>query len=119
MMSSQNGDVSTSMSDGIVYKLLNMLPLSDIPYETMSYIIRKMAHFGEYMILGFLFFINIEDYISHPLIVSLMLSFIYALSDEFHQLFISMRNGSLVDVMIDTSGAFFALMIYRWIRKRC
>ncbi len=52
---------------------------------------------------------------------ALLLSIVYAAADEVHQLFVSGRSGSPVDVMIDTAGALLALVVLllvQWIRNR-
>jgi len=45
----------------------------------------------------------------------------YAASDEFHQLFVPSREASVLDVLIDTAGAVFALLLIwfigRWRRR--
>ena len=45
----------------------------------------------------------------------------YAASDEFHQAFVPSRQASILDVLLDTTGALFALLLLwaigRW-RKR-
>lgn len=42
----------------------------------------------------------------------------YAISDEAHQSFVSSRQGSPFDVMIDTAGAVAALLLVRWWVKK-
>ena len=42
---------------------------------------------------------------------SLIFTFLYACSDEFHQLFITGRSGEFRDVMIDTIGGFIGSTI--------
>jgi VanZ family protein len=43
---------------------------------------------------------------------------VYAGSDELHQLFVSSRQASVVDVMIDTCGASAGLLALRGIKLR-
>jgi VanZ family protein len=43
--------------------------------------------------------------------ISLGICFLYAISDELHQAFIPGRNGNPIDVLIDTAGAAFGLLI--------
>jgi VanZ family protein len=42
-------------------------------------------------------------------LLSLLMVFLFALSDEFHQSFVQGRNSSFLDVVIDTGGALVAL----------
>jgi len=44
--------------------------------------------------------------------IVLLISIIYAFSDEFHQLFVIGRSASLRDVLYDTTGIFFSVFIY-------
>jgi len=43
--------------------------------------------------------------------------FLYAISDEIHQLFIVGRNGNVVDVLIDTCGSMFGIFLLLIISK--
>ena len=44
-------------------------------------------------------------------ILSFLFSVIYALSDEFHQSFVPGRDGNIVDVLIDSSGALVGILV--------
>ncbi|WP_249029779.1 VanZ family protein [Tannockella kyphosi] len=80
--------------------------------QTLELLIRKAAHislyFGLYLLLffGFLQGLKKEDYA-----MPYTLSFLYAMSDEFHQLFIDGRGASLRDVAIDGLGITAALFL--------
>ncbi|MDH7476691.1 MAG: VanZ family protein [Microgenomates group bacterium] len=86
-----------------------------------DFIIFKTLHLIEYAILYFLlfrsffktFYQNLSSKINffYPFI----LSFLYAISDEFHQTFIATRQGLFRDVIIDTLGIF---LMYIYIKKR-
>lgn len=97
LLSNQNGEVSGNLSGGI----LTLLGISDIPW--LHLLIRKFAHFSEYFILYLLFGINF-GYKRY----SFLFCVLVAVSDEFHQLFIADRVGSLIDVLIDSSGSLMA-----------
>ena len=66
--------------------------------------VRKLAHFSEYFILALLLF-NAMGFSKKNILYVILICFIYSLSDEAHQLFLSGRNGSFIDTLIDTSGA--------------
>ena len=42
----------------------------------------------------------------------LILSVLYAFSDEFHQSFVPGRDATLKDVLYDTAGIFFSVFVY-------
>lgn len=123
IFSQDNGDVSSSKSDGIANVTINII--SDITgkklnMDTCTFIIRKVAHFIEYMILGILIINVFRDYKNidnRILIICILLCFIYACSDELHQLFIAERSARFIDVLIDTSGSFFGIFIYNLFYK--
>lgn len=78
-----------------------------------DFVLRKIAHFGEYFILSFLFFraFHYGSDISRnkSLILAFLISFIYAASDEFHQTLVAQRQGRIRDVFIDTAGNLAAI----------
>ena len=83
-------------------------------------IIRKLGHFSEYMTLGFFSFCYLSNFfiqnnnkrdLKKTVILSFFFSIIYALSDEFHQTFVPGRDGNIVDVLIDSSGALVGILV--------
>lgn len=75
--------------------------------------VRKAAHMTEYAILTVLIYIALAadgvKYKWRPL-VAMAAVFIFACSDEFHQLFVPGRCGAFTDVLIDTAGAAIAVI---------
>ena len=122
--SQDNGNSSSSKSDEVANITINVI--SDITGKELNmdmctFIIRKIAHFTEYMIFGLLVINVIKDYKiidTKVLIISILLCFIYACSDEIHQLFVSERTGRITDVLIDTAGSFVGVFIYYKIYKK-
>jgi len=86
-----------------------------ISLSTLIFLVRKTAHFTEYTILGSLFFLNLRNtplgLIKHPLATSILFSFLYACTDEIHQIFVPGRSAQFRDVLIDTLGASFGAII--------
>jgi len=82
---------------------------------TIHFIIRKLAHFTEYAILGFL---AARAFRTSPrwFLVSAALVVVYALLDEYHQSFVPSRTASVFDSFIDMAGGIAALIVVR--RKR-
>ena len=78
------------------------------------WMIRKAAHMSIYALLAFCVYQAQEK----PTIQkTLIIVVIYACSDEFHQLFIPGRNGSPIDVGIDTLGALILLGLCKKLSK--
>jgi VanZ family protein len=66
---------------------------------TWDLVLRKLAHFAEYAVLGALLLRALRQ---APLAV--LVGSAYAATDEVHQLFVSGRHGSPLDWLIDTAG---------------
>lgn len=83
--------------------------------EVLTPIIRKMAHFSIYTVLGIFainFTITLKDKkIYIKMIYALIFCFIYAITDEFHQRFIPGRSAEVRDVIIDTIGALTGILV--------
>jgi len=81
-------------------------------------IVRKIAHFTEYAILGYLAARAFRTS-SHPalanhwLVAALALVVAYALLDEYHQRFVPSRTASIYGSFIDMSGGLVALLALR------
>nr|MBP3258908.1 VanZ family protein [Bacilli bacterium] len=117
MFSSYNGNISSMQSDGIVVMLARLIHYTgDI--DILRVIVRKMAHFTEYLILGILV-INACKYnsIKDMIKLSILICILYACTDEIHQLFIQGRGGRIFDVLIDTLGSLTGIFTYKVLRK--
>jgi len=113
MLSNLNGKASTGQSNilvNIAYKITH------IDKDILIPIIRKTAHITEYFILFILIYINIKEYkINDIYKVSILLSIIYALFDEYHQLFINERSGKVTDVLIDSIGIILGYILIKYV----
>lgn len=95
----KNGIESSNSSNfvtDIVYKIFKG------DYNTLSYIVRKLAHFTEFFILGIFSYIGYKYY-------SLIFVVATAFLDELIQLFVEGRTSSIIDVLIDTSGGVLGI----------
>jgi VanZ family protein len=84
----------------------------------VHFITRKLAHFTEYAILGFLaaraFRTSPRPAISSRwFLISATLVVTFALMDEYHQSFVPTRTGSIYDSFIDIAGGLTALLVVR------
>ncbi|MBR3146165.1 MAG: VanZ family protein [Bacilli bacterium] len=126
--SGENDVKSDSRSDGIIVKttefILNRKLTDD---EKKIYIkkyvvyVRKTAHFTLYFLLGLAFISFLKEFDLNNkklLLYTIIFVFIYACSDEIHQLFIKGRSGEVLDVLIDTLGGTLSSIIYTSFRVR-
>ena len=76
-----------------------------------STLVRKTAHFVEYMILGIIVSIILLILKIDEPVFPIFICFLYATTDEIHQLFVKGRTCRLLDVVIDTLGASLGTVI--------
>ena len=121
--SSADANKSTSTSDKVITTMIeikdkitnNETPNNEkeIIVKNSSFYIRKIAHITEYLILGFLTFNLLKQYSVTNIYYAIGLSILYSCTDEFHQLFINGRSGSIRDVLIDTIGILIGTYLYK------
>jgi VanZ family protein len=121
-MSSNNADESSNQSLFIADLLNRWLRRLFGPHAfTFSEdVVRKTAHFFEYLVLGCLLFMGFLDR-SRPgrVILSVFIAgFLFAVSDEIHQLFVPGRTMRPIDVLIDMAGIALAVGMMRRMIKR-
>ena len=78
-----------------------------------------MAEYGILTILLFRVYFKSNGFtIKKSVSFAIIFALTYAFTDEYHQLFVFGREGSLVDVFVDSLGVFFtAFLIYRRVKK--
>lgn len=116
--SNQPADQSTLMSDGVTELLLKIadrlhllqIQSVDVPAicALLSTPVRKCAHMTEYLCfyLSLVFALRAWEFRGKKLLtIALAVTFFYACTDEFHQLFVPGRAGRFTDVLIDCSAA--------------
>ena len=126
--SSEKSEKSDVRSGRVIQAIVELNPktknLSDEEKEKIKEDIvmpvRKTAHFTIYMNLGMLLFLcsktfNAED--KKNVLGSLTFAFLYACTDEIHQMFVSGRSGEFRDVCIDSCGALFGILIVFFLWK--
>ena len=116
VMSSFDATSSSNQSNFIVDIITSIINIKDI--GLLSLIIRKLAHFIEYFILGILV-INFITRYDKKIIIAILLCIIYATSDEIHQIFVPGRSCQIIDIMIDSLGSIMGIYLYKLITKNC
>ena len=124
----QSGDTSSQISSGFGQWLIQtIMPFAkdflEENWGMVHLIIRKGAHFTEFLVLGVLMRCTLHQY-AYRIRASLggtawLMSTLIASSDETIQLFVGGRAGCVQDVLLDASGALVGVMIIGlWINKR-
>ena len=106
----------------VIFTFSSLTTSKTSEFYWQDFLVKKTAHLVEYAILFTLLYRGFKNstFPSKQRIVLLafLLVVLYAASDEYHQTFISGREGTLRDVIIDTFGATLAyLAIWRYLPK--
>jgi len=111
------GSFSASETSQVLEPALSWLfpGISTGQFETAHLIIRKLGHWGEYFIFALLVFRALRrqwrEYRDlHHNALTMGIVFLYAGSDELHQLFVPSRTASFGDVLLDTLGGACAVI---------
>jgi len=113
--SNQNGEKSSGISRKITTAVTkNVKKIQELDKNKqeevlgqIEKVIRKLAHFSIYMVVGILMMLLMNTYEIKKIdriAISLITGIIYASLDEIHQLFIPGRSAMITDVIIDTLG---------------
>ncbi len=75
----------------------------------LNILFKKTAHFGSYGVLALFYLFAFGAW--HKRSQALLLTLLYAISDEYHQAWTPLRTPSPMDVLIDAAGAMVALWL--------
>lgn len=133
--SEQDGEQSGSLSQMISEKCAEIINIlsgkhwSDAVVagwaEYFEHPIRKLAHFTEYACMGVLVYVLWSQWLRQGrrlYCLTVLWVLVSAAGDEIHQLFVPGRYGSPADVLLDTCGGAFGMLLcilaYRIYRRR-
>lgn len=123
--SHMNGDNSNSKSKGTINKILettNKVGITNIDItegkeaeavDKLNGPLRKLMHMGVYFILALLVInalrvSNVKFNLTY--LLTFIICFIYACTDEYHQTLIADRSGEFRDVLIDSFGSIIGIL---------
>ena len=115
MLSHQSASISSGQSGVFVEQLRHIAPSVD--QQLLTFLVRKGAHIFAYFVLGILTFnalwrVDLSKFkLNYPVGLSIIVCALYAVSDEFHQLFVSGRSGEIRDIIIDSCAATVGVFI--------
>jgi len=90
---------------------------SELPYTD------KLLHLFAYAVLGALFLrayktLRIRNRFNLLIMLSILSSSLYGISDELHQHFVPYRNAEWMDILADMIGSVFGVFIYQYITTK-
>lgn len=125
--SMDSGDASSIKSNSIIDHMSQFflgknitLEEKEIIREKYEYPLRKGAHLTLYFFLGVSVLLLLKEYhliTKKEIIISICLVFLYACSDEIHQLFVPNRSGELLDVLLDTFGGSLGVLSISFFKR--
>lgn len=87
------------------------------PYFDLPHI---FYHIVEYLILSFLLYRALKVNSKYPQTLAIIITILYAITDEFHQYFVPGRIASIFDILFDSFGAIAMqsiINVYKWLKK--
>lgn len=128
--SAQEKEESSAVSEALSYRMVNStgilfhLHLDEEELRRIAAAIestvRKAAHMTEFGILSILIYVWLGKWqmaTGTKIALASLFAVLYAASDEFHQLSVPGRAGSIGDVMIDGAGAILGVSIFVGVKK--
>lgn len=126
--SSQDGEESSGVSQKVTVAITkNVKKIQTLEeqqkqqvLEQTEKIVRKLAHFSIYTLVGILLMALMSTYNikeRNRVITSLIIGIAYASSDEIHQIFTPGRSAMVTDVLIDTIGICLGICITKFVIK--
>ena len=84
----------------------------DLPY------LDKLLHFSAYAVLGALFLrafqtTGFKNNVKLVIMLSILASSFYGISDELHQYFVPCRNADIMDVLTDIVGSICGVFLFQ------
>jgi VanZ family protein len=120
VLSASSTEFSAANTGSVLQSVLTwLLPgLAAHHVDVINFLVRKLAHFTEYAILGALWFRGItRSGLARPpaaMWLALAISVLCAIVDEVHQSFVPGRTASERDVLLDSAGALAAIVPARF-----
>ncbi len=128
--SAQEEEESSEVSEAFSYRIVSSTGLFfhlHLDEEELQKIanaiestVRKAAHMTEFGILSVLVYVWLGKWqiaAGKKMSIAAIFAILYAASDEFHQLFVPGRAGSIRDVIIDGTGAVLGVCIFVGVKK--
>lgn len=125
LFSAQDAEQSSDVSHGLLMQIRNLCAdLFDVPCSTgflfrtslsLDCLIRKLAHFFIYTVLGFCCVNACYQTFSsskRSFVLAFLFGSFYAVTDEIHQFFVPGRSCQLTDVLLDSCGVACGLLLF-------
>lgn len=113
----ESDGLSKSVTLFVIQLAKRVMPLDELTVDiaTLNHLIRKLAHFTVYFVLGILTANALKTSgvsTFKAVALALAICIVYAATDEIHQMFVPGRGAQVKDVLIDSAGAVVGVGVY-------
>ncbi len=119
--SNQPGNIS-SQESGTILNIVNGFGITKlINPDILHLIIRKLGHVFIYLVLGLLVYNFYKDKgitSFNKIFLSVLICYIYATTDEIHQLLVPGRSGMYFDIVLDTLSSLVGIFTFNHLKKK-
>jgi VanZ family protein len=101
---------------------LSHQPTIDYPAGLDAKVVSTFGHIGVFAVLSVLIWWALglsRLSLGRRAVLSVLLSLLYGLTDEWHQSFVPGRTPDMMDIVADTFGATMAMLAVTWLARRC
>lgn len=118
-----SNELSTNLTVVIAETVGKLTNTEGLSLSEWNHLVRKNTHFFAYMGLALLIWRAVSQHRDGRLVyvIAWGIATFYAMTDEFHQLFVPGRGGQLSDVLLDSAGAATGLVllaIFRYLSRK-
>ena len=116
--SAMTAEESSSMSGSVRGFINQILESIGAPFLLTEHIVRKLAHFTEYAVLGALLSVTVYLYVQKRLrsfLLTLPIGLAVTVIDEFIQTLSEGRSCQVTDMLIDFSGVLLAALFVQFV----
>lgn len=116
LLSSQGSVATGELSMSVTEKVADRVPIEQPDLTFWNFMARRAAHVFLYFVLGILLCIAFSFTVEKGWRVyfwAFGVGVLYAISDEFHQMFVPGRDADLADIFFDGVGLLLGLFIFR------
>jgi VanZ family protein len=96
--------------------VLSAQPDLDSGLGTLDLVLRKLTHAAEYALLTLAWAWALRPVTRLSVALAALIALLYAVSDEYHQTFVTGRSGTATDVLVDAVGVGIGLALLRYHR---
>lgn len=118
-----SNELSTNITIVITETVSQLTKTEGISLSEWNHLVRKNTHFFAYMGLALLVWRAMSHHVTGrwTYLSAWGIVTVYAMTDEFHQLYVPGRGGQLSDVVLDSSGAATGLLflfLFRYLSRK-